>query len=141
MIGNKKVQRRFLPYNPRLKQIARMLRNNMTLAEILLWNKLKNKQLCGFDFHRQKPIDEFVVDFFCPKLLLAIEIDGSSHEGKLERDSQRQREIEKFGVRFLRFSDEEVRRDLESVVDAIARWVDTQGRSRVESADEERSKN
>lgn len=88
------MQRRFLPYNPRLKQIGRMLRNNMTLAEILLWNQLKSRQLLGFDFHRQKPIDEFVVDFFCPKLLLAIEIDGASHEGKLERDSVKLRNSE-----------------------------------------------
>ncbi|MBF8295103.1 MAG: methylase [Bacteroidetes bacterium] len=130
-----------MPYDPRLKPIARMLRNNMTLAEVLLWNKLKNKQLCGFDFHRQKPIDEFVVDFFCPKLLLAIEIDGDSHAGKLERDSQRQRAIEKFGVRFLRFSDEEVKRNLGSVVDALAHWVETQGMSQIEAADEEQPKN
>jgi very-short-patch-repair endonuclease len=120
------MRRTVLPYNPRLVQIARLLRNNMTVTEILLWNQLKNKQLSGYDFHRQKPIDEFIVDFFCPKLLLAIEIDGDSHEGKLEKDSQRQSDIEKFGVRFLRFSDEEVKHNLEGVVDAIANWIQTQ---------------
>jgi len=121
------MQPRNLPYNPRLKKIARMLRNNMTVAEIRLWNELKNKQLCRLDFHRQKPIDEFVVDFFCPKLFLAIEIDGVSHEGKLERDGQRQRDIEKFGVRFLRFSHEEVMQNLEGVVDAIVNWIEIHG--------------
>jgi very-short-patch-repair endonuclease len=141
VIGNKGVQRRILPYDPRVKQIARMLRNNMTLAEILLWNQLKNKQLFGFDFHRQKPIDEFVVDFFCPKLLLAIEIDGDSHEGKLEKDSRRQRDIEKFGVRFLRFSDEEVKQNLDDVIDAIANWMETQGPSQIRKPDREQSKN
>lgn len=108
---------------------------------ILIRNQLRNKQLCGYDFRRQKPIDEFVVDFFCPKLLLAIEIDGDSHEEKLERDSQRQHDIEKFGVRFLRFSDEEVKQNLEGVVDAIANWVETQGMSQIEQADEEQPKN
>ena len=113
----------------------------MTLSEILLWNELKNKQLFGYDFHRQKPIDEFVVDFFCPKLLLAIEIDGDSHEGRLERDSQRQRDIEKFGVRFLRFSDEEVKQNLEAVVDAIVIWIEKHGMLQTEQIDEQRPKN
>ena len=115
--------------------MARMLRNNMTVAEVRLWNELKNKQLCGIDFHRQKPIDEFVVDFYCPKLSLAIEIDGDSHEGKLERDSQRQRDIEKFGVFFLRFSHQEVMQDLEGVVDSIANWIETNSISRLDQND------
>jgi very-short-patch-repair endonuclease len=130
-----------LPYNPRLKQIARLLRRNMTLAEILLWNQLKNKQLLRYDFHRQKPIDEFVVDFFCPKLLLAVEIDGDSHEGKLESDSQRQHDIEKFGVRFLRFSDEEVKQNLEGVIDAIAYWIETQEPSQIGQPKQNKSEN
>ncbi len=73
--GDNEMKQKFLPYNPRLKQIAWMLRNNMTLAEILLWNQLKQKQLLGYDFHCQKSLDEYVVDFFCPRLLLAIEFE------------------------------------------------------------------
>ena len=115
---------KFLPYDPRLKTVARMLRNNMTLAEILLWNQLKQKRLLGYDFHRQKPIDEYVVDFFCPRLSLAIEIDGDSHEGKLEKDSQRQYDIEKFGIHFLRFPDEEVKQNLDGVLETIRLWVE-----------------
>jgi very-short-patch-repair endonuclease len=103
-----------------------MLRNNMTLSEVLLWKRLRKRQLCGFDFHRQKPIDQFVVDFYCPSLCLAIEIDGSSHDGKLEGDSQRERELEKFGIRFLRFPDEEVKQNLEGVIDCIVNWIETQ---------------
>jgi len=118
------MRQKFLPYNPRLKQIARMLRNNMTLAEILLWGQLKQKGLLGYDFHRQKPIDEYIVDFFCPRLSLAIEIDGDSHEGKLEKDSQRQYDIEKLGVRFLRFPDEEVKQNLNGVLEAIRLWAE-----------------
>jgi very-short-patch-repair endonuclease len=120
-------KRSHLPYNPQLKAIARMLRNNMTRSEILLWNQLKGKQVLGYDFHRQKPIDEFVVDFFSPRLRLAIEIDGLSHDGKLEKDSKRQTEIEKFGIRFLRFSDEEVVNNLDGVVDAIRLWIESHG--------------
>lgn len=98
--------RDFLPYKRRLKSVARMLRNNMTVAEILLWNELKQKRMMGYDFHRQKPIDEFIVDFFCPMLSLAIEIDGESHEGKLDQDRRRQQEIERYGIHFLRFPDD-----------------------------------
>jgi very-short-patch-repair endonuclease len=53
----------WIGYNPRMKQIARKLRKDMTLAEILLWKELKGKKVLGYDFHRQKPIDEYVVDF------------------------------------------------------------------------------
>jgi len=101
-----------------------MLRNNMTLSEILLWNQLKQKQMMGCDFHRQKPVDEYVVDFFCPELLLAIEIDGQSHERKLEKDSERQREIEALGVEFLRFEDDEVKKNLEGVLWEIREWIE-----------------
>jgi len=120
---------KFLPYDPRLKGIARMLRNNMTLAEILLWNHLKQNKLLGYDFHRQKPIAEFVVDFYCPKLSLTIEIDGDSHEGKLEKDSKRQHDIEEFGIRFLRFSDEEVKHNLDGVLEAIRMSIESDGPS------------
>jgi very-short-patch-repair endonuclease len=74
--------RKIIPSNPHLKDLARELRNHSTLAEVLLWNQIKNKKLLGYDFHRQKPIDRFIVDFFCPDLMLAIEIDGASHGQK-----------------------------------------------------------
>ena len=121
----KSISQRFLPYKPQLTTVARMLRNNMTLSEILLWKKLKDKQIMGYDFHRQRPIDEYVVDCFCPRLLLVIEIDGVSHEGKLEKDSSRQREIEHYGVHFLRFADDEVKENLDGVLEAIRDWITT----------------
>ncbi|MDP2993407.1 MAG: DUF559 domain-containing protein, partial [Deltaproteobacteria bacterium] len=73
-------------YNPKLKELARRLRNSSTLSEVLLWNHLKGKQMKGYDFHRQKPIDNYIVDFFCTKLRLIIEIDGDSHLFKGEED-------------------------------------------------------
>ena len=87
----------------------------MTVAEIVLWRRLKGKQMRGYDFHRQKPIGRYVVDFFCPRLKLVLEIDGISHEGKLEQDEKRQKELERHGVTFLRFDDLEVKRNLDAL--------------------------
>ena len=114
---------KFPKYDAKLKQVARMLRKNSTRAEILLWNELKGKQVLGYDFHRQKPVGNHVLDFFCPRLVLAIEIDGSSHENRNKEDETRQRELEKKGMRFLRFPDDEVKRNTEGVVDEITAWI------------------
>jgi len=118
------MRRRIIPYDHKLKERARELRNNSTLSEVLLWRVLKGKQLRGYDFHRQKPIDGYIVDFYCPALLLAIEIDGVSHVGKEVYDEFRQRRLESLGVHFLRFSDSKVKSDLHGVVMAIESWVD-----------------
>jgi very-short-patch-repair endonuclease len=75
-----KTKRTIYPYNPKLKELARQLRNNSTFAEVLLWNELKNKQIKGYDFHRQKPILNYILDFFCSELKLAIEVDGLTHD-------------------------------------------------------------
>ncbi|WP_239022791.1 endonuclease domain-containing protein [Pontibacter mangrovi] len=80
--------------------MAKQLRQNSTLSEVILWNELKNKQLLGLDFDRQKPLDNYVVDFYCKELMLAIEIDGDSHDRSLAEDTARQRELENFGIRF-----------------------------------------
>ena len=74
------MKRKILPYNLKLKELARDLRNNSTKSEVILWLKLKGKQMYGYDFHRQKPIDNYIVDFFCHELMLAIEVDGYSHQ-------------------------------------------------------------
>ena len=115
----------FLPYNRRLKPIARQLRQNMTRSETLLWQHLKGKQIQGYDFDRQRPIDEYIVDFYCKQLKLAIEIDGASHDGDeaQEQDRYRQERLEAIGVRFLRFRDEDVRCRLDDVLQAIEAWV------------------
>ncbi len=115
----------FLPYNPRLKEIARKLRKTMTRSEVILWQHLKGKQMNGYDFDRQRPIDEYIVDFYCKKLKLAIEIDGSSHDSEeaQEQDRYRQQRLEALGVRFLRFRDEEVHQNVEAVLQAIEVWI------------------
>ncbi len=79
-------------YNPKLIPLARKLRNNSTLAEILLWEEIKNRKMLGYRFLRQKPIGNYIVDFFCNKLKLAIEIDGDTHrEENFENDMKRQK--------------------------------------------------
>jgi very-short-patch-repair endonuclease len=69
-------------YNPNIKSKAQKLRQDSTFAERLLWKHIKKKQLLGYQFSRQKPIDEYIVDFYCNKLNLIIEIDGISHNNK-----------------------------------------------------------
>ncbi|MCE7040890.1 endonuclease domain-containing protein [Dyadobacter sp. CY312] len=118
--------RPIIPYNPRLKKLARELRQNMTLSEVLLWNQLKQGQMLGHDFDRQRPIDNYIVDFYCKDLRLAIEIDGSSHdfEEVAENDIVRQERLESLGVHFLRFSDLQVKRDMINVLLAIQYWIE-----------------
>ena len=117
------MRRKIIPYNPTLKEKARQLRNNSTNTEILLWKFLKGRQMCGYDFHRQKPLDEYIVDFFCNELMLAIEIDGISHEGHEEYDKQRQQRLENLGIRFLRFDDNDVYYRTDKVLKEIEDWV------------------
>lgn len=91
-----------LPYNPALKELAKQLRKQGVLSEVLLWQKIKNKSL-GIEFHRQVPIDNYIVDFYCHELMLAIEIDGNSHINTDVQinDDARQKTIEKLGVIFI----------------------------------------
>ena len=117
-------KRGHIPYNPRLRAFARELRKNGTLGEVLLWQALQRKQL-GVEFHRQVPIDEYIVDFYCHEYMLAIEVDGSGHdhEEAFADDMARQRRLESLGVRFLRFKETDVRDNVEGVVDAIRDWL------------------
>ena len=97
----------------------------MTLSEVLLWQELKGKQMLGYDFDRQRPIDDYIVDFYCKDLKLAIEIDGDSHtyEEIAENDKERQLRLEELGVRILRFDDLEIKKDIKYVLNSIHDWV------------------
>lgn len=118
-------KRKIIPYNPKLKVFARELRNHSTKSEIYLWLKLKNKQFYGYDFHRQKPIDNFILDFFCYELLLGIEIDGYSHQflNVYNKDTIKEKRLKEFGIEILRFSDEQVQKDMENVLRAIEHYI------------------
>ena len=119
------MKRKILPYNPNLKELAKRLRQNMTFSEVKLWNELKNGQLMGYDFDRQRPIGNYIVDFFCKDLQLAIEVDGVTHldEKVIAKDFVRQEEIESYGVSFLRFDALLVVNKVEAAVREIRNWI------------------
>ncbi len=109
---------KIIPYNPKLKNLARELRKNSTLAEVLLWQNIKGK-CYGYEFHRQVPINEFIVDFYCHELQLAIEIDGNTHDYNYANDEKRQRKLEDLGISFVRFSDYDVKRNINDILRAL----------------------
>jgi len=110
-------------YNPELKNAARELRKQGVLSEVLLWNYLKGRKMNGYQFLRQKPIGEYIVDFYCSKLRLVIEIDGYSHDGNFNYDIQRQNYLESIGLTVIRFNDADVKRDIGNVIMAIEGWI------------------
>ncbi len=117
-------RREIIPYNPKLKVLARNLRNDSTFTEIMLWNYLKKKQVRGYDFDRQKPIDNYIVDFYCKDLNLAIEVDGESHYGREERDKLKDKRLKELGVSVLRFDDLDIIYKLDKVIEKIEKWID-----------------
>ena len=109
------------PYNKNLKQPSRDLRNNMTDAEQLLWQRLRRKQILGLQFYRQKPILNFIVDFYCPAANLVIECDGGQHytaEG-LEADRARDQALAQLGLNVLRFDNRQILTKIDGVVEKI----------------------
>ena len=116
------MRNQIIPYNKELKDLARKLRKQSTLSEVLLWKCIKNKTM-GAEFHRQVPLDYFIVDFYCHELKLAIEIDGDSHDERQLVDDKRQKRLESFGVTFIRFSDLAVKKDMGNVLLSIENMV------------------
>lgn len=116
----------FLPYNKDLKTFSRYLRNNSTLGEVLLWQELRAGQIDGFKFNRQKPLGRYIVDFYCKKLSLVIEVDGESHNHADApiRDRKRQDILEQFGLSFLRFDDLDVKRNISQVLGEIHYFIE-----------------
>jgi len=108
-------------YNTKLKRYSQELRKNMTDAERLLWSKLRRKQLKDCQFYRQRIIGSYIVDFYCPKAKLIIEVDGGQHyneEGN-RRDKAREDYLKKVGMKILRIPDTEVFKNLEGVIEKI----------------------
>ena len=112
-------------YNKDLKEYARKLRNNSTLPEIILWNKLlKRKQLRGYPFLRQRPIDNYIVDFFSKDLKLIIEVDGEIHKYQKKKDKQREEKLKELGYSVIRFKNEEILYELFNVERILNDFVD-----------------
>ena len=109
---------KIIPYRSDLKLLARKLRANSTKSEIYLWMSIKNKSL-GYQFHRQVPIDEYIVDFYCHELKLAIEVDGYTHDYNFQQDEFRQSKLQNAGIRVVRFSDEDIIKHKNDVIRAL----------------------
>ena len=107
------------------KEKRRSLRNNMTAAEALVWSRLRNNLVLGYKFRRQYSVGPYVIDFYCPALKLAVEIDGDSHfvTEAIDNDQRRQAFIESFGIQFLRFTNHEVNRGMDAVLEKICQVV------------------
>ena len=112
-----------IPYRPDLTERACELRGKMALAEVLMWQQLKGKQHCGYDFDRQKPVGRRIVDFYCKDLALAVDVDGSVHDHMREQDERRHEAIEVLGITHLRFWNYEVKNDMDSVLKRIEDWI------------------
>ena len=109
------------PYNQKLVINSRTLRSDMTDAERLLWKRIRFKQVRGLLFYRQKPLLKFIVDFYCPKAKLVIELDGSQHFEEEHRaaDAERDAALSGLGLRVLRFDNRQVLTDIEAVMAVI----------------------
>jgi very-short-patch-repair endonuclease len=118
-----------LTYNRNLKRNSQTLRKKMTEAEMHLWKRLRGKQIGGVQFYRQKIVGNYIVDFFCAKANLVIEIDGGQHysdEG-IHRDAERDRYLQAQGLRVLHFSDRDVFLNTEGVLKQILAQIARKG--------------
>jgi very-short-patch-repair endonuclease len=114
-------------YRSDLKEKARQLRKHLTESEQVLWNKIRGKQVLGMQFYRQKPIGNYIVDFFCPRAKLVIEVDGSQHltEGSAKKDRLRDRYLSGKGLDVLRFNSREVFKETDAVMEVIYRTIES----------------
>ena len=115
-------------YDRKLKQLSRALRSKLTDAEQHLWWKIRSKQICGVQFYRQKPLLSFIVDFYCPKAKLVIELDGSQHvePEHMARDNERDALLSQAGLKVLRFDDRQVLTETAAVLEVI--YAEVEGR-------------
>ena len=115
-----KNKRKFISYNKNLTQKARENRKNPTKAEKKIWYEvLRNKDFENYKFIRQKPLDNFIVDFYCSELLLVIEIDGDSHSEQIDYDISRTKKLNQFGIKIIRYTNFEILRNIKGVYDDL----------------------
>jgi len=110
-----------LKYSSNLKSLGRRLRGNLTDAEKLLWSKIRKGQLAGLQFNRQKPIGNYIADFYCDKARLIIEVDGGQHyeDENIIKDKTREKYFQKMGLRVIRFTNLDVLKNIDNVVAKI----------------------
>ncbi len=114
----------FSHYNKNLKEFARGKRNDSTLGEVIIWKKLLSGKKLGYQFNRQFPLENFIVDFISRKLKLIIEIDGYSHQFKTEEDKKRDEFLNKLGYTIMRFEEKDVKYSFENVTRCIVNYID-----------------
>ena len=114
-----------LKYNKKLKPLARELRKNMTDAEKRLWAKIRMRQMGGHQFYRQRAIGNYIVDFYCPKAKLVLEVDGGQHysDEQIEIDKKRSSYLNKLGLKVMRFTNLDVLNNIDVVLDEIYRYL------------------
>jgi very-short-patch-repair endonuclease len=101
---------------PGVMDLAKSFRNSMTYYESLLWEKLNGKKICGVRFRRQHPINFFIADFYSHEVRLVVEVDGEIHTGKIDYDDGRSAEMEKFGIKVIRFTNFEIENNIVEVI-------------------------
>ncbi|MGD0780544.1 MAG: endonuclease domain-containing protein [Dehalococcoidales bacterium] len=113
-----------IPYNKNLKELSKNLRDNLTEAERCLWTRLRLKHL-GYVFYRQKPIGDYIVDFYCPKAKLVVEVDGGQHFKKdtASNDRVRNQYLQNLGLTVLRFSNAEVLKNTDNITKMIYKRI------------------
>ena len=111
--------------SPKLFGFAKALRQTSTEAESLLWQRLRNRQIENLKFRRQHPLDKYIADFYCHEKALVIELDGSIHDAKekKEDDFNRTYVLQEFGITVIRFSNEEIKSNMEFVIERIKEFV------------------
>lgn len=102
-----------------LRELSRINRQNPTKAEALIWNMILRKKYLGYKFLRQKPINQFILDFYCSKLLLDVEIDGDSHLYQKNRDNGRDQILSSLGIKTIRYNNEAVLKAINTVIDDL----------------------
>jgi very-short-patch-repair endonuclease len=108
---------------PKILKAAKILRDNMTSSENIIWERLKGKQICGVRFRRQHPIDIFIADFYCHEARLVVEIDGEVHENQKDYDIGRSAEMEKYDILVIRFINIQVQTEIDNVIRTIEETV------------------
>jgi very-short-patch-repair endonuclease len=116
-------QSMFFGANSKTFEAASILRKNMTIPEKVLWEKLKDRKLFNTKFRRQHPVSFFIVDFYCHEHKLVIEVDGEIHETNRDYDLGRTAELNKFGIKVLRFTNDEVFTNIDSIIEKILRAI------------------
>jgi very-short-patch-repair endonuclease len=110
-------------YNKQLKNLAKANRKAGNLSEVLLWNELKQRKM-GVQFKRQRPIGNYIADFYCAEKNMVIEIDGWSHDNKYEYDKERDEYMKSLGIHVLRISDKDVKQDMNNILIWIKHNID-----------------